>query len=858
MKTFRKLALSVAIASTLTVSGCGGGGGGSSSAPAENTARTITGTAVKGILKNAVVTAWELDDDGDRLEVVGGATTDSNGDYTLDLDDNYTGGLIEIVVTASEKTRMVCDASACFGEEVDLSSIKLSTIIPTAKAGSKIQAPVTAWSTMAAERAKTLARSKNSFTEAVAQARAEVTEVAGFDVANTPARAITDLDGATPEEAQAAVMNAVVAELVFDENGELNTVKLDEFAKALNDGEINEAGFTPKDFASKTRLAYQGVKGLDEDAQLKLLNQIGYFQQSGDSITPSELDSALGDNATQEEKIAAFQKFTDQFRTWVSAINKDITSLEDEDSEVAEALGADIDTLNDVFTQAGVTGDLVARVLNELIQNIIGEENRDELLEALENGKTYTAKNTWVDEDDPDISGSMDATLTFERDGDNLKVTATGEVSADAGEVRHFDLTLTTGLPEDEDLGLDTGNTIALLARETIDVSGSIKDGNNTERASLNLTVAPELSETADNTGVTGDASREEILASVSALALEGTISLSNPDGAGFNGEISATAVAMEGSRFSEMDELFSPDSLTLSGEFIPSEGESFSLSASVNNDNARSFNIITYLNYNNTTNNYYFAPDRKKVEQFIDFSGIDANRSYSFNIYSDGWCWDDQTELYGDWIVNIYGYNPGGDWDFSCYTMDEEGIRNLKTLILGQLNGEVPEHLLTDLSVEDAWIWGSSDYDTADIEAGISFPDLETADDFLKLSFTLTTEIDLEGLPEASAVITLNRNMLTSGSVLANIRWDKGSYNLKVSTEDLDSEEPEVSVAFWNPQGYRLEATWKEDADGKESLTGNAFIDGEDIGDVTLRNGVPVIVYPNPNGDEDIFESLF
>lgn len=46
------------------------------------------------------------------------------------------------------------------------------------------------------------------------------------------------------------------------------------------------------------------------------------------------------------------------------------------------------------------------------------------------------------------------------------------------------------------------------------------------------------------------------------------------------------------------------------------------------------------------------------------------------------------------------------------------------------------------------------------------------------------------------------------------------------------------------------------ESADGEQSLSGNVYIDGEDIGDVTMRNGVPVIVYPK--GDADIFETLF
>ena len=867
MQAFRKLTLSVAIASTLAMAGCGGssGGGDSSSDFTSPSSFTVSGTAVKGILKNATVTAYELDEStGMRLKggVVGNATTDNNGNYSVLLNEDYKGGSIEIEITVNEDTVMICDASACGdvgkGEELNLADYSeqfaLSAFAPAATPGSTVSVPVTAWSTMAAHRTRALLVTNNSFSSAFKQAKAEVNQIAGFDVADTPARAITNLANATAEEAQAAVMNAVVAELIFGEsdlNGQSPGHKLLTFAEALNDGVVqSNDGFTPAELAAVTQSVADDTTDLDEETEAAINNQIGILEEAGDSLDP-EYDDELdpGDDSDQATKIEAFQQFTEQFRTWASSINEAADALRDDESTISTALEADVETLNDVFTQAGVTGDLISKVLDAFTQQLSGDDNRTALADALENGGTYTADQDWTDEQDSSVSGSMDATLTFENTEDGLKATIIGEVSQTEGEFRTFDFELTTSLTAD-DLDLDTGKVLALLAENTVGIEGTVKDGAAAERASVSLEATLGLYEALED-----DVSEETVLESLSSVEFEGNITLADPEAASFTGAIHAIAVGMYGSKFSELDAPFSPQLFSLDGTFTSAQGHQFTLAANINNNNAQSFNLFTYLDYNDTTAFYDFEVAREDMEQFVEFHSID--QEYEFHISSNNSCWDGESEAWGERVAYVNGINSAtGQTDYNCNILDDAEVLALNTLVMAELEGAVPEDLLSQLSVDNLWSDGNSYDDTASVDAEIRFPDLETADNFLNLSLTLSSVVVVDDLPEAAATVTVDRNALGGGIILTNVRWDGGSYSLKVSSEDLDAEEPQVSLEFWNPQGFRLEAVGTESVDGEQSLTGDVYIDGEDIGDVTLRNGVPVIVYPN--GDEDIFETLF
>ncbi|HQR94982.1 MAG TPA: hypothetical protein PLF09_00100, partial [Thiotrichales bacterium] len=117
-KTMRKLPLAAVIVSATLLTACGGGGDspiGGTSTTTTGSSSSLSGTAAKGIIKQALVTAEELV--GTSWVARGTATTDNNGDYTLTM-TGYTNGVVRVTVTPTASTRMVCDApSGCISAD---------------------------------------------------------------------------------------------------------------------------------------------------------------------------------------------------------------------------------------------------------------------------------------------------------------------------------------------------------------------------------------------------------------------------------------------------------------------------------------------------------------------------------------------------------------------------------------------------------------------------------------------------------------------------------------------------------------------------------------------------------------------
>ncbi|NOX92295.1 MAG: hypothetical protein GXP18_07565, partial [Gammaproteobacteria bacterium] len=80
---------------------------------------TLGGTAAKGIINLGNVVAEELKIDGTVLAQVGGATTGSDGRYSLAVHDSYLGGPIKVTVSADANTQMKCDVPEGCGTRVD-------------------------------------------------------------------------------------------------------------------------------------------------------------------------------------------------------------------------------------------------------------------------------------------------------------------------------------------------------------------------------------------------------------------------------------------------------------------------------------------------------------------------------------------------------------------------------------------------------------------------------------------------------------------------------------------------------------------------------------------------------------------
>ncbi|MCU7843934.1 MAG: DUF1800 family protein [Candidatus Thiodiazotropha sp. (ex Monitilora ramsayi)] len=101
-----------AVVFVFTISGCGGGGGDSSN---PTTVTNLSGTATKGIVKNALVEARRIENYQRTDTVIASSVTDDSGGYSLDL-ANIPAGVIEVTVRGRTDaiSTMVCDApSGC-------------------------------------------------------------------------------------------------------------------------------------------------------------------------------------------------------------------------------------------------------------------------------------------------------------------------------------------------------------------------------------------------------------------------------------------------------------------------------------------------------------------------------------------------------------------------------------------------------------------------------------------------------------------------------------------------------------------------------------------------------------------------
>jgi len=114
---FPLLALSVALAGCDpgTSSPAGGGGGGGGGGP--GTATSLTGSVVKGVTANAVITVYAPGTDG-AFTLIDSTTSNDQGAYALTLPVGFAGA-IKIVATASHPpaapTLMRCDAAPATG-----------------------------------------------------------------------------------------------------------------------------------------------------------------------------------------------------------------------------------------------------------------------------------------------------------------------------------------------------------------------------------------------------------------------------------------------------------------------------------------------------------------------------------------------------------------------------------------------------------------------------------------------------------------------------------------------------------------------------------------------------------------------
>lgn len=198
----------VAIATTLSLAlaACGGGGGGGSPSSA-----SVSGAAVKGILKNANVDLFKLED-GTIGAKLAGTTTDASGKYSFS-GVSYSGPAL-IRVSGKPETTMVCDVlpdcdGVAFGEDAPFTSGALEAV--TVVVGGTVSVNVTPLTHLAAKKAEAGGFSSS----AVSLANSHVANLFGITGSLTALPAVditkpTTLGAATAEAQKAALLAAAL------------------------------------------------------------------------------------------------------------------------------------------------------------------------------------------------------------------------------------------------------------------------------------------------------------------------------------------------------------------------------------------------------------------------------------------------------------------------------------------------------------------------------------------------------------------------------------------------------------------------------------------------------------------------
>src|SRR5690606_3530725 len=246
----------------------------------------------------------------------------------------------------------------------------------------------------------------------------------------------------------------------------------------LNDGVVGGAGDVVKlaELSTAVRQVVDSVPSLDASASEALNNQTAQYDAAGSAGFAPEYDEDLvvDEGATQEQKIAAFQTFVAQTRTWVSSIgeanSEELDLAIDADAEAVQAI-LDADTQNQF--------QFVGLVLDQT--NAFLVSNAANVQQYITSGAEKTIS---IQDDDGAYVGT--ATCVF-ADEDGLQVSVVGAVTGKASTTYlPFSLVVDTNLPIDalavtaeedyEGTYLDV-RIAKLLASNTVTLSGYVEDG---------------------------------------------------------------------------------------------------------------------------------------------------------------------------------------------------------------------------------------------------------------------------------------------------------------------------------------------------------------------------------------------
>lgn len=830
---FKKLALAIAISTAL--SACGGGGSSSSSSSSSSSTTstyTVSGTAAKGVIQKGIVTAKEYVNGA--WSTVGASLTDDNGDYSLTL-AGYTGGVLKIEITAGANTTMKCDGSSGCGDAVFSESVALpqnftmAAILPTVSTTSLSNIPVTPYTNMAVAIAEANLANSTDKQAAVTDALAKVTNIVGFDVANTPAIDITasDISGESATAQRAATMAAALISFTSDDKTIADVIQ--ELADSIKDGVLDS-----NDTITPTELEESWVAVAESDTYKSLLSSV-------------VIDSIKQQASVIEQNISDDGSFTVIPNPLYSAtdIAKAKALITNTRSLVYNIANTDFDSpLNAIDANAAQAAEVFDKD-SAAMASLLGLAVEEMFSQLINNQQVHLGGSFPVEiKSGTDTLGTL--TLTTANTSAGLSAVLSGSLKGtelNARTITVNNLTLSTDLSFDEINYAKTDKT-----QYTVNISGGISDGFTSMSVNNGQAQATFASTLTDTTG-------DNLGNALTAIELKNLDLSLQANGSTFTGNAKFKLVKPDVTKISKAFYDSFPltlKSVALSGDFTTSDSQDINASVDLDLANSETFDLQAFLNNENTV---WFHKD-----SIADNTKLSQLKT-AISLYPNP----------DDWHLN-YGYSKYNMWNNSNYSASysmynantsswsgntfntQEAYQQYATIL--DPVSEMQKVIVSDYAtipnseVQSAYIeiggWGlktasPQTYNHLYGEIQLGSYD-ESASNFLKVKASASFELNnVTGLPHAKVSAIVDRNSFTGGSASLAFTWGNNYYTINLDNVDVEKQTGSITVT--DPLGTALTLTDVSIQD--KTGSGSLYVGTNKVATVkTLDNGAVKITY--------------
>lgn len=340
---FSRKALPIAILTTL-LAACGGGS--SDSGTAGPTTSTITGTASKGTLKNAIVTAYKIKDDGTKGDKITETKTDANGQYTLPI-TNYTGAVL-LELSSDANTKMACDiASGCgtgkaFGSDVAV-NLALRSVLASAQGNPK--SSITPFTHMATEFA--LSKSGGLKKANIESALSQVQQL--FDLPDLQNTALPDATKPLPADLDVqryALLNAAIGQLASNINDIRPQIDAIVAELKTHNGQLKSSETTGTDTTKDLADVLKAAQAIADSNKLSGLNSLikaavaQHLQEAQATTNTTNVQPTDNAGATDLTKAKSFMSSIKQLVTKAQDLQSLESSLVDKTKTVDNLTGS--------------------------------------------------------------------------------------------------------------------------------------------------------------------------------------------------------------------------------------------------------------------------------------------------------------------------------------------------------------------------------------------------------------------------------------------------------------------------------------------------------------------------------------